>query len=107
VDYHFMREKVLNGNILIKFTSTLDRVADIFTKGLSTTRFSFLKSKLMVTTLPLSLWGDASVKLSTADNTTTGALEDTASATAALSRKDHQIMGNHLPLCQPRIMGQL
>ena len=58
----------------------------------------------MVTAFLLSLWGDVSVKLSTTDNTTTGALEDTASATAALSHKDHQIMGNHLPLCQPRIM---
>jgi hypothetical protein len=30
VDYHFIREKVLNGDILVKFISTLDQVADIF-----------------------------------------------------------------------------
>jgi hypothetical protein len=35
VDYHFVREKVLNRDILIKFISTSDQVADIFTKGLS------------------------------------------------------------------------
>lgn len=34
VDYHFIREKVLNGDILVKFISILDQVADIFTKGL-------------------------------------------------------------------------
>jgi len=30
VDYHFIREKVLNDDILVKFISTLDQVADIF-----------------------------------------------------------------------------
>jgi len=47
-DYHFIREKVLNGDILIKFLPTKDQVADIFTKGLSLAQFSSLKSKLMV-----------------------------------------------------------
>jgi hypothetical protein len=58
VDYHFIREKVLNGDILIKFISTLDQVADIFTKGLSSARFAFLRSKLMVIPFSLSLRGD-------------------------------------------------
>ena len=48
VDYHFVREKVVNRNIIVKFISTLDQVADIFTKGLSSSRFVYLKSKLMV-----------------------------------------------------------
>ena len=39
VDYHFIRKKVLNGDILIKFISTLDQVADIFTKGLYSSIF--------------------------------------------------------------------
>jgi hypothetical protein len=34
VDYHFVREKVLNRDILLKFISTHDQVADLFTKGL-------------------------------------------------------------------------
>jgi hypothetical protein len=35
VDYHFVREKVLNRDILLKFISSHDQVADLFTKGLS------------------------------------------------------------------------
>ena len=34
VDYHFVREKVLNRDILVKFISTIDQVADILTKAL-------------------------------------------------------------------------
>jgi hypothetical protein len=57
VDYHFIRETVLNGDISIKYISTHDQLADIFTKGLSSTRFSFLRDKLMVCSVPISLWG--------------------------------------------------
>ena len=39
VDYHFVCEKVLNWDILLKFISTHDQLADIFTKGLSSSRF--------------------------------------------------------------------
>jgi hypothetical protein len=52
VDYHFILEKVLNGDILIKFLPTHDQVADIFTKGLSSAQYATLKSKLMVAPLP-------------------------------------------------------
>jgi hypothetical protein len=48
VDYHFVREKVLNRDILLKFISTQDQVADLFTKGLSSAQFLLLKSKLLV-----------------------------------------------------------
>jgi hypothetical protein len=48
VDYHFVREKVLNRDILLKFISTQDQVADLFTKGLSSAQFLLLKSKLYV-----------------------------------------------------------
>jgi len=64
VDYHFIWENVVNGDILLKFISTLDQIADIFTKGLSSARFAKLKSKLMVTVLPIRLWGDVSVHTS-------------------------------------------
>jgi hypothetical protein len=57
VDYHFVREKVLNQDILVKFISTHDQLADLFTKGLSSARFSFLRSKLMVVPSPISLGG--------------------------------------------------
>jgi hypothetical protein len=53
--------KVVNEGILIKFMSTQDQVANIFTKGMSSPRFLLLKSKLMVTTPPISLQGDVSV----------------------------------------------
>jgi hypothetical protein len=60
VDYHFVREKVVNRHILIKFISTNDQIVNIFTKGLTTARFNFLKSKLMIEPPPISLRGDVS-----------------------------------------------
>jgi hypothetical protein len=57
VDFHFVREKVLNKDIHIKFISTHDQVADIFTKGLTSSRFLTLRSKLMVIPPPISLQG--------------------------------------------------
>ena len=56
VDYHFIREKVVNRDIVIKFINSFDHVADIFTKGFSSAQFLFLKSKLMVVP-PISLRG--------------------------------------------------
>ena len=58
VDYHFVREKVLNRDIVLKFIFTHDQIADVFTKGLSSARFLFLKSKLLVLASPISLQGD-------------------------------------------------
>jgi hypothetical protein len=57
VDYHFVREKVMNRDVLIKFISTNDQVADVFTKGLTSSRFLSLKSKLRVVPPPISLRG--------------------------------------------------
>jgi hypothetical protein len=57
VDYHFVREKVLNRDILLKFISTQDQVANLFTKGLSSAQFLFLKSKLSVVPTPINLRG--------------------------------------------------
>jgi hypothetical protein len=48
VDYHFVREKVVRGDLLLQFISTHDQLADIFTKALPSTRFLQLCSKLMV-----------------------------------------------------------
>jgi hypothetical protein len=58
IDYHFVREKVLNQDVLISFISIADQVADIITKGLSTARFHFLQSKLKVIASPFTLRGD-------------------------------------------------
>jgi hypothetical protein len=57
VDYHFVREKVLNRDILLKFISTQDQVAYLFTKGLSYAQFLLLKSKLLVVPTPINLRG--------------------------------------------------
>jgi hypothetical protein len=57
VDYHFIRENVLNGDISIKYISTHDQLVEIFTKGLSFVRFSFLRDKLMVCSVPIRLRG--------------------------------------------------
>ena len=58
VDYHYVREKVVNKELQVLFVHTADQVADIFTKGLSASRFHFLVSKLPVLPRPLSLRGN-------------------------------------------------
>lgn len=57
VDYHFIREKVLSKQVLIKHIGTLAQIPDNFTKALSVDRFLFLKSKLMVVDTPINLQG--------------------------------------------------
>jgi hypothetical protein len=57
VDYHFNREKILHKDLVAHYISTEDHCADIFTKGLTSARFLFLRDKLMVTSLPMSLRG--------------------------------------------------
>ncbi|XP_035541384.1 uncharacterized mitochondrial protein AtMg00810-like [Juglans regia] len=58
VDYHFIREKVVNKDITTRYLSTIDQVVDIFTKGLTSARFLLLRYKLRVTTSPINLQGD-------------------------------------------------
>jgi hypothetical protein len=57
IDYHFIREKVCNRDVKVHHISTLDQVADIFTKGQSAQRFQVLKHKLMVCSRPINLKG--------------------------------------------------
>ena len=56
VDYHFVCERVLRRDLLVKYVATGDQLADIFTKSLSTSCFMFLQSKIMVSH-PLILKG--------------------------------------------------
>ncbi|XP_017191092.1 uncharacterized mitochondrial protein AtMg00810-like [Malus domestica] len=58
VDYHYVREKVVRGQLMVNYICSQDQTADLFTKGLSTTRFKLLVSKLPVVSPPVSLRGD-------------------------------------------------
>ena len=58
VDYHFVREIVLRRDLQVKYIATGDQLVDIFTMSLSTSRFVFLKSKIMVSVNPMVLRGD-------------------------------------------------
>uniref|UniRef100_A0A2N9H2P5 Reverse transcriptase Ty1/copia-type domain-containing protein n=1 Tax=Fagus sylvatica TaxID=28930 RepID=A0A2N9H2P5_FAGSY len=49
VDFHFVRERVLRKDLVVKFVSTVDQLADIFTKSLPTHRFLDLRRNLTVT----------------------------------------------------------
>jgi hypothetical protein len=57
IDLHFVREKVASGCLSVRFLSTKDQLADVFTKPLVSNRFSLLRSNLNVTSLPLRLRG--------------------------------------------------
>ena len=57
VDYHFVCEKVLRRDVMLKFISTHDQLADLFTKSLPSPRFNWLTSKLMWK-FPTRLRGD-------------------------------------------------
>ena len=57
IDIHYVRNKVLAGDLNIQFIPSEEQVADIMTKPLSFTQFSYLRVKLNVMPCPLSLRG--------------------------------------------------
>ena len=48
IDYHYIREKVLSGQVSVHYVASLHQFADIFTKSLPSNRFIELTSKLSV-----------------------------------------------------------
>lgn len=48
VDYHFVRERVSHGDLVIRYVPMKLQLADIFTKGLPSQQFLFLKSNLSI-----------------------------------------------------------
>lgn len=57
VDYHYVRDKVVRKELDVRYICTTDQVADVFTKGLSSSHFKLLTNKLMVRSRPISLRG--------------------------------------------------
>ena len=48
IDYHFVREMVAKGGLIVRHVPTQSQVADIFTKGLSTDLFNKHRTNLSV-----------------------------------------------------------
>jgi len=48
IDYHFVRERVIKGDLLVQHVSSTDQFADILIKGLSTPLFQRHCSNLML-----------------------------------------------------------
>ena len=46
IDYHFVREKILSGDIATKFVKSNDQLADMFTKFLTCPRINYICNKL-------------------------------------------------------------
>ena len=82
IDVHFVREKIENKDVEVRYVPTLHQVADIFTKGLSRDRFLFLSHKLRLQQSPMNsiqpvVCADAKIQLlstTAADGSTSSAL---------------------------------
>jgi hypothetical protein len=105
VDIHFIREKVTNRDIQLRYISTLDQVADIFTKGLNADRFCCLRAKLPVVP-PISLWGGVKDTTLAAEPSTetlaaTTAHKQTLEPLGRFPKLDNQLSPPYLSLTPP------
>ncbi|PKI58839.1 hypothetical protein CRG98_020738 [Punica granatum] len=57
IDYHFVREHFMRKQLSIRFISSDDQLAEALTKGLSSSRFVDIRSKLHMAQSPFSLQG--------------------------------------------------
>ncbi|CAL9026864.1 unnamed protein product [Prunus brigantina] len=62
IDFHFIRERVTRGDMLVSHIPSSNQLADIFTKGLHTSQFSYLRNNLMLSPPSISLRGDVSLQ---------------------------------------------
>ena len=63
IDFHFVRDMVGDGSLVVCFLSSKDQLANIFTKLLSSSRFAMLRTNLNVLPARLSLWGSVKDKI--------------------------------------------
>ena len=57
IDFHYVRDQVLRGQLHVQFVSTKDQYADALTKSLPSSRFLLLHDNLKVHSLPFLLKG--------------------------------------------------
>ena len=55
VDVHFVRDKVLEKKLDIRYVPSQDQIADCLTEPLSTTQFNIMRDKLVIIARPLPL----------------------------------------------------
>ena len=67
VHYHFVRERVLAGDIDLVYVRTDEQVADIFTKALGAEKLKKFRAMLGVREMALSLRGSVEISSSTYD----------------------------------------
>ena len=46
IKYHFLRDQVAKGKLAVEHCSTEDQLADMLTKGLKTSKFEAMRSKI-------------------------------------------------------------
>ena len=57
IDFHYVRDQVLRGQLHVQFVSTKDQYVDALTKSLTSSRFLLLRDNLRVHSLPFRLRG--------------------------------------------------
>ena len=58
IDLHFIRDKVLQGDLKIQYIPIAQQVADVFTKHLSSAQFLLFRTQLSIVPRLVHLWGD-------------------------------------------------
>jgi len=64
IDVHYIRDQVLQNEIVVAYVPSANQIADCLTKALTHTRFSQLRDKLGVTPSPINLKGGIKDKIS-------------------------------------------
>ena len=63
IDFHFLRDMVATKQLIVRFISSTDQLADLLTKPISSNRFLQLRTKLNVLSIPLGLRGHVKDKV--------------------------------------------